>query len=156
MLKMSLIVVGEKMPHWVELGYQEYEKRIRGRARLALIEVPATRRGKNADIHRIIQSEEKKIREAIPGQSRVIALDRAGKSWNTRQLAGKMNDWMASGQQITLVVGGPEGLSVDFINSADDVWSLSDLTFAHPLVRVILAEQLYRCFSILQGSPYHR
>jgi 23S rRNA (pseudouridine1915-N3)-methyltransferase len=156
MLQISLVVVGEKMPDWVTRGYLEYEKRIRGRTRLQLVEIPAGKRGKNADIPRIIQTEEQKIRGAIPQQAHIIALDRIGKSWSTIELSQRMQNWIDSGDQIALVVGGPEGLSDQFIQSANETWSLSSLTFAHPLVRVLLAEQLYRCHSILEGSPYHR
>ncbi len=156
MLKFSLIVIGEKMPVWVEQGYLEYAKRIRGRVQLDLIEIPAIKRGKNADLKRIMKMEENKIINAIPDPARIIALDRKGKSWSSPAFTEKMQGWMDQGSQITLVIGGPEGLSNEFLKSADEIWSLSELTFAHPLVRVILAEQLYRCFSILQGSPYHR
>jgi 23S rRNA (pseudouridine1915-N3)-methyltransferase len=144
------------MPLWVEAGYHEYAKRIRGRARLDLIEIPAIKRGKNADIKRIIQAEEMKIVNAIPDDARTIALDRRGKSWSSRGLSSKLQEWMDCGDSIALVIGGPEGLSDNFIKNADEIWSLSALTFAHPLVRVVLAEQLYRCLSILEGSPYHR
>ncbi len=156
MLKISLIVVGEKMPQWVARGYQEYAKRIRGRIQLNLIEIAAIRRGKNADINRIMRLEEQKIRNALPQQARIIALERAGKSYSSVALAQRMCDWLEQGQQIVLVVGGAEGLSEEFIDYADESWSLSELTFAHPLVRVIVAEQLYRCFSILEEMPYHR
>ena len=156
MLKISLIVVGEKMPQWVVQGYQEYAKRIRGRAQLNLIEVPAIRRDKNADINRIVQREERKILDALQKKTRIIALDRGGKSYSTEALSEKMKCWLDQGEQVALVVGGPEGLSDEFINNADESWSLSALTLAHPLVRVVLAEQLYRCFSILEGTPYHR
>ena len=156
MLRISLIVVGDKMPEWVTRGYQEYEKRIHGRTRLNLVEIPAGKRSKNADIPRIIHAEEQKIRDAIPHQTQVIALDRMGKTWSTVELSKRMQRWIDSGDQVALVVGGPEGLSNEFIRSANETWSLSSLTFAHPLVRVLLAEQLYRCHSILEGSPYHR
>lgn len=156
MLKISLIVVGDKMPSWVNQGYDEYEKRIRGRASLELIQIGAGKRGKNADFTRIIQAEEQKIKEAIPERSHIVALDRKGKSFSTLDLSGKMKGWIDGGDKIALVVGGPEGLSPEFIAETHETWSLSSLTFAHPVVRVILAEQLYRCYSILEGSPYHR
>jgi 23S rRNA (pseudouridine1915-N3)-methyltransferase len=114
------------------------------------------KRGKNADIKRIIQSEEMKIVNAIPDNAHTIALDRRGKSWSSRGLSSRLQGWMDTGDSIALVVGGPEGLSDSFIKAVDETWSLSALTFAHPLVRVILAEQLYRGLSILEGSPYHR
>lgn len=156
MLKINLIVVGDKMPQWVEQGYNEYEKRIRRQAQLKLVEIAASKRGKNADIARIIKTEEKKIRNAIPKNAHVVALDRLGKPWSTLQVAEKIRSWLPVGNQVALIVGGPEGLSEAFRKDCNELWSLSALTFAHPLVRVILAEQLYRCFSILDGSPYHR
>lgn len=156
MLKLSLVVVGDKMPGWVNQGYLDYAKRISGRASLELVEVPAIRRGKNADLARIARDEEIKIAAAISGCDRIVALDRVGRSWSTLALAEKMKSWIDASEHVALVVGGPEGLGSEFIAAADDVWSLSELTFAHPLVRIILAEQLYRVYSILQGSPYHR
>ncbi len=156
MLKISLIVVGEKMPKWVAEGYQEYAKRIRGRVNLELIEIAAGKRGKNADLNRIIAAEENRILRAIPDKATVIALDRNGKSWSTNELANNMQIWIDGGDQIAMIVGGPEGLSSTFLNNVAFSWSLSALTFAHPLVRVILAEQLYRSYSILEGAPYHR
>ena len=144
------------MPQWVEQGYAEYEKRIRGQAQLKLVEIPAAKRGKNADIPRIIAGEELKIQNAIPDQAHIIALDRQGKSWSTLRVTEKIRNWLPVGKPVALVVGGPEGLSQGFIDQCHETWSLSELTFAHPLVRVILAEQLYRCFAILQGAPYHR
>lgn len=159
MLKISLIVVGEKMPQWVVQGYQEYAKRIqhmRGRMQLNLIELPAIKRGKNVDLSKVVKLEERKILDAVPKKARLVALDRGGKSYSTEAFAEKMNCWLEQAQQVALVVGGPEGLSDEFINNADESWSLSALTFAHPLVRVVLAEQLYRCSSILEGMPYHR
>jgi len=86
----------------------------------------------------------------------VIALDVLGKSWSTEQLSGQLDQWLASGQDIVLLVGGPEGLSKACLQRADQKWSLSALTFPHPLVRVILAEQLFRAWSILSNHPYHR
>ncbi|NKB77421.1 MAG: 23S rRNA (pseudouridine(1915)-N(3))-methyltransferase RlmH [Gammaproteobacteria bacterium] len=156
MLNIHLLVVGEKMPRWVEEGYAEYEKRIRGRIRLHLLEIPAIKRGKNADIKRIVQREEQKVVSAIPNGAHVIALDRIGKALSTTDISAKMDQWLQQGRPIALMVGGPEGFSSQLLKQADETWSLSALTFAHPLVRVMLAEQIYRCYSILEGLPYHR
>ena len=93
---------------------------------------------------------------AIPAGSIVIALDVLGKSWSTEQLASQLDQWLASGQDVALLVGGPEGLSPACLQRADLKWSLSALTFPHPLVRIILAEQLFRAWSILSNHPYHR
>ena len=102
MLRISLIVVGDKMPEWVTRGYQEYEKRIRGRTRLNLVEIPAGKRSKNADIPRIIHAEEQKIRDAIPDQTQVIALDRMGKTWSTVELSKRMNAGSIAGIRLPL------------------------------------------------------
>ena len=156
MLTIHVIVIGDKMPPWVELGFKDYQKRIRGRVALNLIEVQAIRRTKNANIQRIIDDEGQRLRSAIPKGCRVIALDRSGRGLATLAISRYMDSWLQSGTQIALLVGGPEGLSNDLVQSADECWSLSKMTFSHPVVRVVLAEQIYRCFSILEGSPYHR
>lgn len=144
------------MPQWVNEGFYQYQKRIRGRIRLDLIEITPEKRTRNPDLTRIMQSEESKIIQALPNNSRVISLDRQGKSCSTYDLSNKIEGWMEEGQSIAFIVGGPEGLSDGFLKKSNETWSLSQLTYAHTLVRVIVAEQIYRCFSILEGSPYHR
>jgi 23S rRNA (pseudouridine1915-N3)-methyltransferase len=156
MLGIHLVVTGERMPSWVDAGFAEYSKRIRGRMTLRLIEVPAIRRGKGADLARVASEEERRLDAAIPAGCRRIALDRGGKPVSTLDIVARMERWLQDGEQAALVVGGPEGLSPGFINGADECWSLSALTFAHPVVRVVLAEQVYRCWSVLEGLPYHR
>ena len=155
-MKINLIAVGQKMPAWVEQGYQEYAHRMPAEANLELKEIAPGKRGKNADIKRIIQDEGQRIQLAIPKNNRIIVLDVKGKAWSTEQLAERMQMWMQSGQDVSLLVGGPEGLSEDTRLLAVEYWSLSALTFPHPLVRVILAEQLYRAWSVLRSHPYNR
>lgn len=156
MLRISLVSIGDRMPSWVQQGFQEYQKRIRGRLSLELVELSSVKRGKSADVSRIIRAEEEKIMAAIPDNHRIVALDRKGKSWSTLELSGKLETWMDEGRRVALVIGGPEGLSNEFLTRAEETWSLSALTFAHPLVRVLVAEQIYRSQSILDGAPYHR
>jgi len=156
MLSIYLVVIGEKMPAWVNLGVSEYQKRIRGRMALKVIEVPAIKRGKNADLRRIALEEDQRLIAAVPKRCRLIALDRQGKAISTLQMADRFEHELQQGDQIALLVGGPEGLSKDILQQVDETWSLSALTFAHPVVRVMLAEQVYRCFSILEKLPYHR
>ena len=155
-MRIHLLAVGQKMPAWVEQGYKEYAQRMPVEARLELKEIAPGKRGKNADIKRIVQDEGQRIQQAIPKNSRIVVLDVKGKSWSTERLADRLGDWMQSGQDVSLLVGGPEGLSADCRALADEKWSLSPLTFPHPLVRVILAEQLYRAWSVLRNHPYHR
>ncbi len=156
MLTIHIIAIGEKMPDWVQIGYQTYANRIHGRCALNLIEVAAERRGKNADLEKITMRESARLERAIPKATRVIALDRGGKTWSTTAMSRRMDAWMRHGEAVSLLVGGAEGLSPQLLPIADETWSLSALTFAHPLVRVIVAEQIYRCYSLLEGLPYHR
>ena len=155
-MEIHLIAVGARTPPWVGTAFSEYARRIRGRCTLKLVEIPAGRRGRNADLSRIVGREGEALLKAAPRGSRLIALDRGGREYSTGQLARRMEGWLQAGRPVALLVGGPEGLSPAVLEAADEQWSLSRLTFAHPLARVILAEQLYRAWSILEGLPYHR
>lgn len=155
-MRIQILAVGQKMPDWIEKGYRQYAQRMPAEAKLELKEIAPGKRGKNADISRILEDEAERIRAAIPRSSHIVVLDVKGRSYSTEQLAQRMNDWMHSGQDICLLVGGPEGLAESCRSLADEKWSLSALTFPHPLVRVILAEQLYRAWSVLRNHPYHR
>lgn len=155
-MQIHLIAVGERMPVWVEAGYHEYAKRLPHECRLTLREIPAGRRTKGADLKRLIEQEGARQLAAIPARARVIALDRSGRQMDTEQLATELKKRLAGGQDLALLVGGPEGLAPGCLKRADDRWSLSALTLAHPVVRVVLAEQLYRAWSILNNLPYHR
>ncbi len=155
-MKIRLIAVGTKMPAWVEEGYGDYAKRLGGEITLELIEIPAGKRGKNADLARITDKEGEAMLAAIPAGDRVVALDVLGRSFSTEQLAETLESWLPQGQHISLLVGGPEGLAPAALARATEKWSLSKLTLPHPLVRVLLAEQLYRAWTLLKGHPYHR
>lgn len=144
------------MPQWVTQGYQEFAKRLPRECTLKLIEIPAEHRGKNADLKRILQREGERMLNAIPKQADVIALDVKGAAWSTESLSQKMSNWLANGKDIALLIGGPEGLASQCQERANMAWSLSPLTLPHPLVRVVIAEQLYRAWSILNNHPYHR
>jgi 23S rRNA (pseudouridine1915-N3)-methyltransferase len=155
-VQLHLIAVGNRMPAWVEQGYQEYAKRLPPECALALHEIPAGKRGKNADIARLTRQEGEKMAAAIPKGARVVALEVGGRAWSTEQLSARLDSWMGEGRDVALLVGGPEGLEPGLSAAADERWSLSPLTLPHPLVRIVLAEQLYRAWSILKGHPYHR
>ncbi len=156
-MHIHLIAVGQGMPAWVEAGYQEYAKRLRGgECRLALKEIPAGRRGKGADIARLIKDEGQRCLAAVPKGARLIALERTGRALDTQALARKLPDWLTAGRDVALMIGGPEGLARECLERADETWSLSALTLPHPLVRVLVAEQLYRAWSIYKHLPYHR
>lgn len=144
------------MPGWVQQGYEEYAKRLPRECELVLKEVAPGKRGKNSDIARIVKEEGERMLAAIPAGCHIVALDLEGKQWTTPELAKSMQRWLDGGQSVSLLVGGPEGLADSAKNLAHETWSLSKLTFPHPLVRVVLAEQLYRAWSLLNNHPYHR
>lgn len=155
-MQINMISVGTKMPGWVQQGYDEYAKRMPKETQLVLKEVIPGRRGKNSDIARIMKDEGERMIAAIPARAHVVTLDIPGKPWTTPELSSAMKIWMESGQNIALMIGGPEGLPDAVRDLARQSWSLSSMTFPHPLVRVIVAEQLYRAWSILNNHPYHR
>ena len=155
-MKIYLIAIGDRMPSWVMQGYQEYAKRLPPECALQLIEVGLGKRVKNTNVERAMQDEGERMLAAIPRGCRRIALDVQGRQWSTPELAQQMEHWMQGGCDVALLVGGPDGLASTCVAQADGVWSLSPLTLPHPLVRIVLAEQLYRVWSILKGHPYHR
>lgn len=155
-MRIYLVAVGGRMPSWVNEACSDYFSRLPSECELVLREIPAARRGKNADLARIARDEGERMLSAVPKGCFVVALDERGRTFTTAELTQCLDDWMHSGRDTVLLVGGPEGLSDACRDRADLVWSLSPLTFPHPLVRVIVAEQVYRAWSLLRGRPYHR
>lgn len=155
-MRIQLIAVGQRMPQWVTQGYEEFARRMPHECRLDLVEISAGKRGRKADTRKILKEEGERTLAAIPKNHRVVALDVLGKSWSTPELSRQMDGWMQDGRDVSLLVGGPEGLAPECVQRAEQRWSLSPLTFPHPLVRVIVAEQLYRAWSLLNNHPYHR
>jgi len=144
------------MPDWVKSGYDEYAKRLPRECHLQLLEIPAGKRGKGANLARAIREEGERMLAALPKEAHVIALDMRGNQWDTPQLALQLKDWLQDGHDVALLTGGPDGLAESCLNRADRLWSLSKLTLPHPLVRIVVAEQVYRAWSLLKGHPYHR
>lgn len=144
------------MPKWVEEGYREYSRRFPNDMPLDLIEITAGKRGKNADIARILQKEGEAMLAAVGKGNRIVTLDIPGKPWNTEQLAEQLETWKRDGRDVSILIGGPEGLSPACKAAAEQSWSLSNLTLPHPLVRIVMAESLYRAWSITANHPYHR
>ena len=144
------------MPAWVDAGFQEYAKRMPREAALMLREIRAEPRAEGAPVERCIEAEAKRIRAAMPKGAFAVVLDERGKACTTRELARRMEKWQAEGRDVALVIGGADGLAQDVRAGADWLWSLSPLTLPHGLVRVVVAEQLYRAHSLLRGHPYHR
>lgn len=144
------------MPAWVEQGYSEYAKRLPHECSLLLKEIPLAKRPRNADVARLVADEGQRLLAAIPGDSYVIALDVTGRTRTTPELATTLQVWLGAGRDVCLLVGGPDGLAPACLQRAHEHWSLSPLTLPHPLVRILLAEQIYRAWSIVQNHPYHR
>jgi 23S rRNA (pseudouridine1915-N3)-methyltransferase len=155
-MQINLIAIGKRMPEWVTTGYQEYAKRMPSDFKLQLFEISAQKRSKESGLLKALQQEEEQMLTAIPKENLTIALDVKGKMWDTYQLAQLLQKWHDQNIDISLLIGGPEGLTLNCLKRADLLWSLSPLTFPHPLVRIIVAEQLYRAWSILSHHPYHR
>jgi len=155
-MRVHVIAMGDRMPAWVEQGYQEYAKRLGSELQLHLHELTPEKRGKSADVKRILHKEGERMLEVIPANCDVVALDREGQMLSTEMLADKMKQWLGAGRDLALLIGGPEGMSPQCLQRAQLRISFSAMTFPHPLVRILLAEQIYRAYSILKNHPYHK
>ena len=155
-MRIHLVAIGKRMPSWISDGFSEYAQRLRSGVKLELIEVETPRRGSNVDLSRVVREEGARLLRAAPFGAYRIALDQSGRSYDSESLAVQLEKWMTLGRDVVLIVGGPDGLSDEVLASVDQCWSLSPLTLAHPLVRVVIAEQLYRAYAISRGLPYHR
>ena len=155
-MRISVLAVGTRMPAWVDEGVQAYSQRMPRELRLEWREIPLARRGKSGDLQQALAREGEQLLKAIPDGDRVIALDVEGKARSTPERAAQLAAWQMSGDNYSLLIGGPDGLSQPCLARADRRWSLSRLTLPHPLVRILLAEQLYRAWTITVNHPYHR
>ncbi len=157
-MKITIVSIGTKLPDWVNQGVDAYAKRFTSMTdyHLTIKEIPAKKRHKNGDINKITAIESQALIDAVPKNSIVIALDVGGQRLSSEKLANKLRDYHDNGDNITLLIGGPEGFDERVRNIARERWSLSDLTLPHPIARIILVETLYRSVSILHNHPYHR
>lgn len=155
-MRIHLIAVGTRMPEWVNMGYGEFAGRMPPECRLHLIEIPLSKRAKGPDTARWIEQEGERMLATVPKGCQVLALEVTGKEWSTEELSGELARWLQDGRDVALLVGGPDGLAPACLARAGKRWSLSRLTLPHMLVRVVVAEQLYRAWTCLQGHPYHR
>ena len=144
------------MPDWVEQASQDFIKRLPREIKINEILLPLIKRGKNPDIPRIVRDESRRLLAAVPEGSLPVVLDVLGKSVTTTKLSCMLDSWLQQAQDVSIIIGGPDGLSDELLSQAAVKLSLSALTFPHPLVRVILLEQIYRAWSILNNHPYHR
>lgn len=151
-----MVAVGTRMPDWIEAGYQEFAKRMPREMPLQLVEVKAEPRTTGKKTEALMAAEAQRIAAALPPRCRRVILDERGADLTTRQLAQRMSGWMEGGSDVALIIGGADGLAPEIKESADEMLRLSSLTLPHALVRVLLAEQLYRALSLLKNHPYHR
>ena len=155
-MKIILLAVGTKMPSWVTEAFTDYQKRFPPEMKLVLEEIPPVKRnGKNSD-NKAKEQEAKLILEALPKKAYIVALDERGKQYTSLEMGDRVGKWQNLGMDVVLIVGGPNGLTDEVRNKANELWSLSKLTLPHPLVRVFLAETIYRGYSIFANLPYHR
>lgn len=155
-MRLLLAAIGQKMPAWVEAAWQDYAGRLPPHLKLELAERPVSPWAGRGDAARGMREEARSLRAAIPDNAWRVALDERGQAWTTEQLSQRLASWQALGRPVALLVGGPDGLEPALRAAADQRWSLSPLTLPHPMVRVIVAEQLYRAWSLLANHPYHR
>ncbi|OGT26768.1 MAG: 23S rRNA (pseudouridine(1915)-N(3))-methyltransferase RlmH [Gammaproteobacteria bacterium RIFCSPLOWO2_02_FULL_42_14] len=155
-MKIQLIAIGKNMPPWVVAGFLEYSHRLPKDYALQLVEITPEKRSKKCDVQKILQIEAEKIIASLPKNTLCIALDRLGKTIDTETLAKKLQAWHDTQENVSLVIGGPEGLAKTVLDQAQVICSLSALTLPHPLVRVLVAEQIYRAWSMINHHPYHR
>lgn len=155
-MQLVIAAVGHKMPAWIEAGFGEYAKRMPPECRVQLKEIKPVERSASRSAETVMAQERAKIEAAMPKGSRIIALDERGKDLTTLQLSQLLTQWQQDGRDVTFVIGGADGLDAGFKASADMLIRISSLTLPHGMVRVLLAEQLYRAWSITQNHPYHR
>jgi 23S rRNA (pseudouridine1915-N3)-methyltransferase len=155
-MKFVIVSVGHKVPDWITAGFNEYAKRMPREAQISLLEIKPEPRTTGKTTMQIMQAEAQRILTALPQNCRRIALDERGIQPTTRQFAAQMQDWMREGHDIAFIIGGADGLHESVKQDAQQLLALSSLTLPHAVVRVMLAEQLYRAYSLMHNHPYHR
>jgi 23S rRNA (pseudouridine1915-N3)-methyltransferase len=155
-MKFLLVSVGHKAPDWVSSGFHEYAKRMPREAKIELVEIKPEPRTSGKTPQQIMAAEAQRIAAALPPGCLRIALDERGSAWTTRQLAEHMGQWLQEGRDVAFIVGGADGLHPSVKQDAQQLLALSAMTLPHAMVRVLLAEQLYRAHSLLHNHPYHR
>jgi 23S rRNA (pseudouridine1915-N3)-methyltransferase len=154
-MRLLIVAVGQRVPDWAQTAWDDYAKRFPSELKVELRAVKTEPRGSRT-VEQLMAAERKRIEEAIPKGARIVALDERGTALTTVALAGKLKDWQLEGDDLALVIGGPDGLEPAFRQAAHERIRLSDLTLPHAMVRVLLVEQLYRAWSVNAGHPYHR
>lgn len=155
-MQINILAIGRNMPKWIVQGYTTYAQRMPKQCRLNLIELPLCQRSKTLTTELIKQREAKSLLQALDPNSLTIALDVSGHAWSTDDFAHLLQEAIDNNQTLSLLIGGPDGLHETVLQQVSKQWSLSALTLPHSLVRIIIAEQCYRAWSILAHHPYHR
>ncbi len=155
-MRLVVAAVGHRMPAWVDEGFAEYAKRMPREAPLELVAVKAEPRNSGKPVEALMAAEADRLRAALPGQCRRVVLDEHGEDISTDKLAKRLSNWARQGEDVAFLIGGPDGLDAGLKKGAHETLRLSSLTLPHGMVRVILAEALYRATSLLKGHPYHR
>jgi len=155
-MKLLVVAVGGRMPGWVDTAFADYARRMPRRARMELVEIRPEPRRPTGSVAQALGAEAKRIRAALPARCRCVALDERGRALTTAELARNMESWLAGGEDVAFLIGGPDGLDPNLKRAAGLTIRLSSFTLPHGLARVVLGEQLYRALSILDHHPYHR
>lgn len=155
-MQLVIAAVGHKMPAWIESGFAEYAKRMPAECRILLKEIRPIERSDSKTAETVMRQERTKIEAALQKGSRIVALDERGKDLTTMQLSQLLTQWQQDGRDVSFIIGGADGLDAEFKAKSDMLIRISSLTLPHGMVRVLLAEQLYRAWSITQNHPYHR
>jgi 23S rRNA (pseudouridine1915-N3)-methyltransferase len=155
-MRLVIVAVGQRQPAWAREAFADYAKRFPTECRLELVEVKAEPRDAGKSTEQMMTSEAQRLRAALPKGARTVALDEQGRRHTSQQLAQRLQAWRQLGSDVALLIGGPDGLHAALKAGADETLRLSDLTLPHALARVLLAEALYRAWSMTVGHPYHR
>ena len=155
-MQIRILSIGRNLPQWIDEGFDTYAKRMPRECALELIELDPGARVRKRSVPEKIQAEADLLRNRMEPGWLTVALDERGRSYTSPALAKSLEQWRGSGRNVQLIIGGADGLDVAIRDKAEQCWSLSTLTLPHGLVRVLVAEQLFRAWSILQGHPYHR
>lgn len=155
-MEVLILAVGTRMPAWVDQAFSEYQKRMSSECPLRLLEIKPEKRLGGKTATQLMTAEAARITAALPRNALRVVLDERGEQVTSLGLADRWREWRSEGRDLVFIIGGPDGLAPDIKSQANFLWSLSKLTLPHALVRVMLAEQLYRAMSILQQHPYHR
>jgi 23S rRNA (pseudouridine1915-N3)-methyltransferase len=155
-MKARLIATGERAPGWVAQGFSEYQKRLSHRLPFDLVEIEPGLRGKGRDPQRAIEDEGRRVLAALPKNAHIVALEVTGRQLSSEQLAVRMEHWRTLGRDLAFLIGGPEGHAPEVLSAAHETWSIGPLTLPHMLVRLVVAEQVYRAAAMLANHPYHR